>query len=426
VAVDVAVVGAGVAGLAAARELARAGVQLRVFEARDRVGGRILTEHVPGFPFPLELGAEFVHGEAPEIWDVIRSAGLEAVEAAERHDLARDGGLVPAPDLGGPLAALAERAGRLSHDRPIAELLREMALTPDEGALLLRYVEGFHAVDAGRASARVFARVERGQGSGSSASFRLPGGYSAVAAHLASGIPQGTVELRRPIERVRWRSGMVELVLHGGRSVAARSTVITVPAAVLARGVPAFEPRLPGKEAALAQIGAGAVVRLVLRFQRRWWEELPGAAREPTPVGFIHAPDAALPVWWTQAPVPAPLLVGWVGGPAAFRLSGRTEASLVDAGLEALAAAFALDVAGLRGLLVHGRAHDWSADPCALGAYSYPLAGGEDAPDRLAEPVEKTLFFAGEATHGRGEHASVHGAIATGLRAAREVIASLG
>jgi protoporphyrinogen oxidase len=113
VAVDVAVVGAGVAGLAAARELARAGVQLRVFEARDRVGGRILTEHVPGFPFPLELGAEFVHGEAPEIWDVIRSAGLEAVEAAERHDLARDGGLVPAPDLGGPLAALAERAGRL-------------------------------------------------------------------------------------------------------------------------------------------------------------------------------------------------------------------------------------------------------------------------------------------------------------------------
>ena len=114
---DVVVVGAGAAGLAAARELVRAGVRVRVLEARHRIGGRILTERFPDLAIPIELGAEFVHGSAPEIWDVIRGAGLPTVEVTQRHDLVRDGGLTPAPQLDRPLTAVTSTAARIETDR---------------------------------------------------------------------------------------------------------------------------------------------------------------------------------------------------------------------------------------------------------------------------------------------------------------------
>ena len=422
---DVIVVGAGVAGLAAARDLAAAGLTPCVLEARDRIGGRVYSEHLEGFPLPFELGAEFVHGRSSEIWDIIRSAGLEIVEVAERHDLVRDGGLVPAPELGSALSELTERALSIDTDRPIAELLRTMSLTPDQAAVLRGYVEGFHAVDAERASARAFAQVESGEGSGSSAGFRLPGGYHGLAAHLSAGLPAGVVHLETPATRIRWVPGSVEVERPDGPPLAARAAVITVPAPVLAEGTPEFEPALPEKSAALAFIAGGAAIRIVLRFRTSWWDELPGARRGGGPVSFIHIPDAPLPTWWTPAPVTAPLLVGWAGGPAAERFSTWDGAAVIDAGLDTLAAAFALQDGALRGLLLDARTHDWSADPWARGAYSYTIAGDDGARARLAEPMAGTLFFAGEATHAGGEHASVHGAIATGSRAAREVIGSL-
>ena len=424
---DVAVVGAGAAGLSAARELTAAGLTTRVLEARDRIGGRIFSEHIAGFPLPIELGAEFVHGRPDEIWDLVRNAGLAIVEVTERHDLARDGGLVPAPALGAALAELTERARSLAADRPIAELLRTMSLTPDQAPLLLRYVEGFHAVDAERASARAFARVESGEGSGSSSGFRLLAGYDSVVAHLHGGLPADSVQLETPVTGIRWAPGSVEIERSNGPSITARAAVITVPASVLAGGDgPVFEPGLPEKDAALACIAGGAAMRLVLRFRSSWWEELPGAQRRGESVSFIHIPDAPLPTWWTPAPIRAPLLVGWAGGPRAARFAGWEDNAVIEAGLDTLAAAFALERTALRELLLDARTHDWAADPWARGAYSYPVAGGEGAQARLAEPVAGTLFFAGEATHTGGEHASVHGAIATGRRAAREVIASLG
>ncbi len=423
---DVVVAGAGVAGLAAARALTSAGLTVRVLEARDRIGGRILTHHVPGCPLPLELGAEFVHGCAGEIWDLVRGAGLAVVEVGERHDLARDGGLVPAPDLRGLLAELTGRARGLDADRPIADVLRAMSLAPDTHAVLLSYIEGFHAVDARRASARVLAKVESGEGSGSSAGFRILGGYMSLIDHLRRALPAEAVEVDAPVTRIRWAPGSVEVDRANGLPIRARAAVVTVPAPVLASpDGPAFEPALPEKAGALGCIASGAAVRIVLQFRASWWEELPGARRSGEPVGFIHMPDAPLPTWWTPAPIRAPLLVGWAGGPAAARFAGWEDAKMIETGLETLAGAFALPHARLRELLIDARTYDWSADPWSRGAYSYVVAGGDGAQARLAEPVAGTVFFAGEATHSGGEHASVHGAIATGVRAAREVIASL-
>ncbi|HEU5169191.1 MAG TPA: NAD(P)/FAD-dependent oxidoreductase [Gemmatimonadales bacterium] len=423
-AADVTVVGAGVAGLAAARTLGTAGLRVVVLEARERIGGRILTRHLPGFPLPIELGAEFVHGRARAVWNVVRAAGLSVVKVGERHDLARDRGLAPAPELETPLRELVRRAGELPEDRPVGAVLRAMTLPPDQAAMLRSYVEGFHAVDADRASARAIARVERGQSSGTGAGYRILDGYDTLAEWLrrAAGCE---VRLGAPVARVRWQPGSVEVSTPDGAEIGSRAVVITVPAGVLALGDwPELDPRPAELDSALRGLAMGTALRLVLRFREPWWEGLPGTERGDEPLGFVHVPGADIPTWWTPSPVRAPLLTGWAGGPAAARLAGCPADELVQAGLGTLARVFGVPPVRLERLLAGAFTHDWSEDRWSRGAYSYPVAGWEDAPARLAAPIEHTLFFAGEATDAAGEHASVHGALASGERAAREVLAT--
>src|SRR5262249_3265313 len=138
-------------------------------------------------------------------------------------------------------------------------------------------------------------------------------------------------------------------------------------------------------------------------------------------VGFLHAPGEVFPTWWTTIPMRTSILTAWAGGSAAERLAGLGEHELLSRALACLARAFATDRARLDSLLDAWRVADWHADPFSRGAYSYVAAGGMDAPRRLAEPVEETLYFAGEAT---AEHlaGTVAGALASGSRAAEEVL----
>src|SRR6187549_1593352 len=92
---DVLVLGAGAAGLAAAHELSQAGMRVIVIEARDRIGGRIFTQHVPGHPLPIELGAEFIHGRPPESFALAEQSGLLVYEINGDRWLAQDSQLAP-------------------------------------------------------------------------------------------------------------------------------------------------------------------------------------------------------------------------------------------------------------------------------------------------------------------------------------------
>ena len=132
--------------------------------------------------------------------------------------------------------------------------------------------------------------------------------------------------------------------------------------------------------------------------------------------------DESFPTWWTQHPVRRPLLTGWAAGPRGRRLSGPPEAAILEQALTSLARILPVSRRDLESLLEAHYLHDWQADPFSLGAYSYALVGGADAPAELAAPLAHTLYFAGEATESTGDNATVHGAIRTGLRAAREVL----
>src|SRR5689334_4754619 len=121
---DVLVLGAGVAGLAAARELSRAGLRVVVIEARDRVGGRIFTQHVAGHPLPIELGAEFIHGRPPESFGLVQQAGLLAYELNGEQWLARDGRLASSDSLWEQTARLfAHMAAAADPDRSFESFL---------------------------------------------------------------------------------------------------------------------------------------------------------------------------------------------------------------------------------------------------------------------------------------------------------------
>ena len=165
------------------------------------------------------------------------------------------------------------------------------------------------------------------------------------------------------------------------------------------------------------RLAMGQVVKVVMRFREPFWED----SVELKDLTFIHAVAETLPTWWTQFPVRAPLLVGWAGGTRADRLSLESDDALLDLAFESLSHILGTSKSFLEQSLVEFYTHNWHKDPFSAGAYSYIPVGGLDAQARLAQPLEDTLFFAGEATNTEGHHGTVHGAIATGLRAAREI-----
>jgi monoamine oxidase len=182
-----------------------------------------------------------------------------------------------------------------------------------------------------------------------------------------------------------------------------------------------FVPALTSKQKALAALAAGPVIKLLLKFRTPFWEELDDGRYADA--AFFHAPRAAFPTFWTMLPLRASVLTAWAAGPAAARMAGSSDEELVRTALACLGTLFPGEIclAEFQGAYLH----DWQADPFACGAYSYVVAGGGNARELLARPLERTLFFAGEAAETGGESGTVAGALESGRRAAEQALAAL-
>ena len=409
--VDVLVIGAGAAGLAAARLLVQAGLEVRVLEARARIGGRIHTVHPRGFPVPIEAGAEFVHAAPPRLLRLLRSAGLHTRQSVGAHLLAEGGQLRPADALWrstqrlvGGLRGGPERSVQEAFDS--ASWLRRT--TPDQRWMAASFVEGFNALRLDRASLHA---LEGQAGDGADRVDRVVEGYGALVRWLGRGV---RVALRSPVLQVDHGRGGV--VVHTARGrLEARAAIVTLPLAVLRQGAVRFDPMLPpAKRRAIARLATGAVVKVVVRLRAPLARQLRGAL-------FLHARGQAFPTWWLPLPLARDVLVGWAAGPAADALPG-TRAAIARAAVHALGAALGADVrAGLAGQPL---VFDWRRDPYALGAYSWVPVGEQDRRQDLAAAVGRSLFFAGEATS-QEMSGTVHGAVESGCRAAGEALAAL-
>lgn len=432
---DVVIIGAGAAGLAAAAEIARSGRPALVLEARDRVGGRCWSLEIPGLPVPVELGAEFIHGRPPATFSLLEQAGSAAIDRdgtwwhVERGRLQRSG------DVMASLREAVRRRGLPRKDVSCADYLNGelRRVSARARAFALRRVEGYDAADPARASARSIIEEWFGEDDAGSAShFRPLGGYARPLEALARTLAGTGVELRMraAAAEIHWRRGHVEIAGHeDGRpfQVNARRVIVTLPLGVLqlppqAEGAVLFAPALAQKESALRGLAPSPVMKVVMRFSSAFWDELDGGRYADA--AFMRSLDAPFPSVWTALPVRTPLLVTWAGGPRAERLSGIPPRKVMEQAIQSVESVFGKR-ANVARRLEAAWFHDWQEDPFSRGAYSYVTVGGAGARKALSQPLQDTLFFAGEATDFSGEHGTVAGALASGTRAARQVLARM-
>ncbi len=305
---DVLVLGAGAAGLAAAHELSQAGLRVCVIEARDRIGGRIFTQHVPGHPLPIELGAEFIHGRPPESFALAEQAGLLVYEITGDNWLAQDGLARLNDALWVQTDQLfAQMASAADLDSSFQTFLARFQSDPawrDAAAMAANYVEGFDAADTSTMSVQALLIEQRAAAaSDGDRAFRIAQGYDQFIAALAAKCDPSrvTLHLGRIARRVIWQRGYVEIQTEGAaeparRSFTARQAVMTLPLGVLqapvdARGSVQFHPSLADHMDAARQLAMGQVIKVTLRFRERFWEHerlpLASEAMDPRQVSFI-------------------------------------------------------------------------------------------------------------------------------------------
>lgn len=394
---EVVVIGAGAAGLAAARELRRCGRSVVVLEARDRAGGRAYTRETADHRHPVELGAEFIHGDAEVTMSLLRECGRGTLDIGETL-----------PRIWESTQRVLDRVELTGPDRSVDAFLKAIDMPETDDARML--IEGFDA--AITADASIHAIAKEWQGDGNDTQFRPEGGYGPIIDHLASELAD-CMHFETRVEHIAWSSDgvSVDAVDASGRSrVSARSAVITVPVSILREGGMRFTPPLPPhKREAINAIGMGPVVKVLLEFRTVFWDE-----------AFYEAPpECGFRTVWSRVPQHAPLLVAWAGGDAVSRLLAGT-ADPVAAAVDTCEQLFpSVDV---RGQLAAAYYHDWQADPFSRGAYSYLRVNGGDAREQLARPIGDTLFFAGEAACAQ-DAGTVAGALESGYRAARSITA---
>lgn len=421
-ATDVLVIGGGIAGLAAVRQLTRAGLRVTLLEARNRLGGRIYTRQTADYP--VELGAEFVHGCPQEILGLAAEAAVPIVPVQGNFRRKANGSWADAGRLMQKVEELFDGMPASEPDQSFQHYLDRSGAGEEVKQQALRYVEGFHAADPSLISVHSLIRdnqaEEAAQGD---RQFRIPTGYESLMRATVDRIDRKLcdVVLNSIVTELHWRPGEAVARTSSADFCAPRA-IVTLPLGVLKVNGVAFAPVLPEKQNAITFLEMGPVVRVSLCFPEKFWEQEP----EMADLSFLFTDDPRFPTWWTSNPLPYPILTGWAAGPYAAALRDRSQDEIVHSAVQSLARIVGLDERGLERRMTGAITHDWQADPFSRGAYSYAAVGGIDAARVLAASVAETLYFAGEATNFEGYNGTVHGAIASGHRTAQELLQSLG
>jgi monoamine oxidase len=415
------VVGAGAAGLMAARELGRGGKRVTILEARDRCGGRIFPLPEAQFGYPAEGGAEFVHGEAPITRAMLREARLGLLPLQGTQWTADDGkfsqGRSPDPHADRFHQVLQE----LKDDLTVADFLKRDFAGPEYSRLrrsIGKTVEGYDAADPERAS--ILALRDEWMNGGPGTQARIAGGYGALIGFLmAECRSEGAViHLRSVVSAIEATDGGVQVRCANDDVHMCDTVILTVPLPLLKEIM--LPPTEREKAAAVAHIGFGNVIKILLRFETRWWAD--DKRRSLADLAFLLS-DAKIPFWWTQFPAEHPVLTGWFGGPKTDAMARLNDQQLIETGLASLADIFGFDPKQLMRNLGAARAINWAHDPFARGAYSYATPDTRDAQSAIANSGGAAVLFSGEALYRGRDMGTVEAALASGLEVARTVLA---
>jgi len=438
---QVIIIGAGVAGLAAAAKLSEAGLTVTILEARDRIGGRVFTKRVPDCDAPIELGAEFIHGLPPEIWKPLRQHRIETSEVDGDNWCVSEDVLKPC-DFFSDIDSVLDKMDDSYPDESFLDFLRRRFPNPKHDARLeearkhaLAYVSGFNAADPALVGVHWLVQEmrteERIQGD---RAFRCKNGYEDLLTIFRKEIERSNVAVHTNtvVESVDWKKNHIEVRSRSTEGVSTRFTpqvLITVPLAILKAaagqtGTIRFTPPLPQEKGdALDKLAMGEVIRVVLRFRERFWDTIqPSSGKSLEEMSFLFSEDPWFPTWWTTLPEKSPILTGWAPFRAGQNLSGKDSSFVTQRAIQSLSRELGVSRDAIEKLLTEVDFHDWQSDPFSRGAYSYGKVGCDGAQRALGAALDNTLFFAGEATDTSGNNGTVHGAIASGYRAADEIV----
>lgn len=416
------IIGAGAAGLVAARMLAKAGKKVTVLEARNHTGGRIHTLYDESFFNRAELGAEFIHGDLPVTLGLLKEAGITAEPATAEMWQYKDGKFVQEEQQVAGWDLVMKTLAELQEDMPIADFLKKH-FPEDKYAevkkSVIRFVAGYDTADP--AKANCFALRKEWQNEDDDAQHRIPDGYCALISYLAEECKShgGTIELNAAVTTINWQPGEVTAHTVDGTEYKAAQVIIALPLGVLQAeaGLPgaiSFNPPMPEQAKAISQIGFGAIIKILLQFDAPFWEdELYGEIKNS---GFLFT-DETIPTWWTQGEG-NPLLTGWLGGGPAVAMKGKSDEEIWQTAMQALCNIFGLDIDYLKAHLIAWRVANWTADPYTRGSYAYDMVGSDAARSVLNQPVANTLFFAGEYLYSGPSMGTVEAALDCGVRVA--------
>lgn len=418
------VLGAGMAGLAAAKQLAQAGHDVTVIEGRDRVGGRIWTNR-KWKDAPMDLGASWIHGlNGNPITALAQAAGAKtAITRYESAVLYNTDGREASADLKRRMENLATEVEDILSEAQDAEddasirqtvqnALKWNTLSDVEkqqvNFTLSGPYEQEYAGSADTLSTYWFDSV--GEFDGEDGLF--PGGYGAVTDFLARGM---RVETGQIAKEVAWSAtGQVSITTNKTTFTGDRA-VITLPLGVLKNNSVRFTPGLPQrKREAIEALGMGAFEKCFLRFPRVFWP------MQYDWLEYIPQAHGEWVEWLNVARVgQKPILLGFNAADNAAKMQTWTDAQVVDSAMQTLRKIFGAGIPDP----TDAQISRWGADPLAMGSYSFNALGS--APkmrDALAQSVDKRLFFAGEAAS-RAYFGTVHGAYLSGAQAAKEILA---
>ncbi|NJP12267.1 MAG: NAD(P)-binding protein [Leptolyngbyaceae cyanobacterium RU_5_1] len=422
---EVIIIGAGIAGLAAASKLQSNGHDVIVLEARDRIGGRIWTDRSLGFP--IDLGATWIHKmRGNPLTDLVYRFNLNTqITNYDKHWVYDSQGNLledEAQDrLEARLATVLKAVGKRRKQMARADA-DDMSLQDAVDAVIpawglstqerqeLNYaiateIEHDYAADSTELSC--YHWDEGGEFAGDDCLF--PNGYDQIAVGLAAGL---NIRLEHVVQTVEYDTTGVRVGCDRG-SFQANYAVITLPLGVLKRGSVVFSPVLPArKQSAIQRLGMGLLNPVVLRFPSVFWEQ------EAELLGYIAANKGEWAEFYNfQRVTGQPVLVGFNASRYARQLETWTDDQILAAVMTVLRTLYGSSIPEPDAWKIAR----WEADPFAVGSYSFIA---KDASDKnyktLAQPVINRLFFAGEATS-RPYAATVHGALLSGWREADRI-----
>ncbi|OBF10797.1 NAD(P)/FAD-dependent oxidoreductase [Mycobacterium sp. 852002-10029_SCH5224772] len=407
------VVGAGLAGLSAARSLADAGRPVRVIEARNRIGGRVCTDR--GWGVPLELGASWIHGATDNpLTELARRAGaqLAATDYYGWAELVADPALGPADYSSATWRTFVERARGQRGAGSLGDAVRAAAtaakLSPYDRARLAFYltteVENEYGADADQLSAATFDKSDYAGGDQDV----ITNGYDALPRLLADGL---AIELDTPVTAIVERDDAVIVRTKRG-PFRGSAAIVTVPLGVLKSGAVTFDPPLSGGHVqAIQALGFGVLSKSFFRFDQRTWK-VDNAFYQ-----HLGAENGLWSQWFTLGSDAGPIAVALNGGIRGRFVESRPPTDLLAGALPIARRLFGDNVA-----LTDVRTSNWSIDPYALGAYSFhPPGSGPDDRRRLQQPISDRLYLAGEAV-GVDNPGTATGAVASGRYAANQLL----